>query len=419
MPDKTILVVGASIAGPMAAYWLAKTGAHVTVVERFPELRAGGQSIDIRTTGVSVMRKIPGMEDAVRSKFTLLEGISLVRDNGRPYGTLKATGNPDQQSLVSEYEILRGDLSKILFDMTKDSDKVKYIFDEQIASMRQAESGDGPITVEFINGSPTSTFDLVVACDGSTSRTRAMGLGCGLRDYVESTNSWAAFFSIDQDLAKGNKVGQGYNAPGGRFVALGSDPDGVNRAVLMCLRPHQDTVQSFREAMKQGEDALKGFVADHYQGVGWKTPEILKCMVGSKDFYANEIVQLKPPTLFKGRFVLVGDAGYAPGPTGTGTTLAMTGAYILAGEINKHKGNLQAGLEGYEKQMRPLIDDMQKTSPVIYTIIAPQTWWGIWIRNHVFAFITWCGIIDFAQRYLGSAFASSDKYTLPEYEWVA
>ncbi|KIV93971.1 hypothetical protein PV10_05139 [Exophiala mesophila] len=419
MPDTNILVVGASIAGPMTAYWLAKAGANVTVIERFPELRGGGQSIDIRTTGVAVMRKIPGMEEAVRRKFTQLEGISLVRDNGQPYGTLKATGNPDQQSLVSEYEILRGDLSKILFDMTKDSDKIKYIFNEQIASMQQAESGDGPITVNFLNGFPTSTYDLVVACDGSTSRTRAMGLGCGLRDYVESTNSWAAFFSIDQDLAQGSKVGQGYNATGGRFVALGSDPDGVNRAVFMCLRPHQDAVESFREAMKQGEDALKGFVARHYQEVGWKTPEIIKCMMDSKDFYANEIVQIKPPTLFKGRFVLVGDAGYAPGPTGTGTTLAMTGAYTLAGELNKHKGDLQAGLEGYEKQMRPLIDDMQKTSSVIYTIIAPQTAWGIWIRNHIFAFITWSRIIDVAQRYLGGAFASGDKYALPEYEWAA
>lgn len=117
MSQPCILVVGASIGGPMAAYWLAKTGAKVTVIERFPKLRTNGQGIDIRTTGVTIMRKIPGMENAVRAKTTQLEGMCILNAEGESYGTLKATGKPDQQSLVSEYEILRGDLSRILFDL--------------------------------------------------------------------------------------------------------------------------------------------------------------------------------------------------------------------------------------------------------------------------------------------------------------
>lgn len=136
MSQPMVLVVGASIAGPMAAYWLAKAGARVTVIERFPRLRTNGQGIDIRTTGVTVMRKIPGMEAAVRAKTTEMEGMSFVRDDGRPYGIIRATGNPDQQSLVSEYEIFRGDLAQVLFDLSKDNENVRYVFGEQIASMQ-------------------------------------------------------------------------------------------------------------------------------------------------------------------------------------------------------------------------------------------------------------------------------------------
>jgi len=110
------------------------------------------------------MRKMPGMEAAVRAKTTQMEGISFVRDNGRPYGTIKATGNPDQQSLVSEYEIFRGDLAQILFDLTNGNENIKYVFGEQVASM-QHENYDGPITIEFLNGLPTSEYDLVIACD--------------------------------------------------------------------------------------------------------------------------------------------------------------------------------------------------------------------------------------------------------------
>src|SRR6201995_4297867 len=105
MSQLRVLIVGASIAGPMAAYWMAKAGAKVTVIERFPELRTKGKGIDIRTTGVTVMRKIPGMEAAVRAKTTQLQGISFVNDAGQSYGTIRATGNPDQQSLGPEYEI--------------------------------------------------------------------------------------------------------------------------------------------------------------------------------------------------------------------------------------------------------------------------------------------------------------------------
>jgi 2-polyprenyl-6-methoxyphenol hydroxylase-like FAD-dependent oxidoreductase len=425
MSKLKVLVVGASIAGPTAAYWFAKAGAQVTIIERFPKLRTNGQSIDIRTAGVTVMRKMPRMEAAVRAKSTQMEGISFVRDDGRSYGTITATGNPDQQSLVSEYEIFRGDLAQILFDLTKDNENIKYVFGEQVASMQQNEKddgdGDGPLTVEFTNGLPTSQYDLVVACDGATSRTRAIGFGCSVRDHIRPTNCWAAYFSIEQDLLKGSKMGHSYSAPGGRWIAIGPDPSGVNRVALMGIHPrdNRDATLKFREAMKQGDDALKQFVAQNFQGVGWKTDEVIKDMMEAGDFYASEVVQVKTPTLYEGRFVLVGDAGCAPGFTGAGTTLAIAGAYVLAGEVGRHKGNLAAGLRGYEDIMRPIIDDLQKVPPLVPTIFAPQTAWGIWLRNNIFGFIAWTRILEFAQRFFAGAFASTDKYGLPDYEWVA
>ena len=87
MSQLRILIVGASIAGPTTAYWFAKAGAKVTVIERFSRLHEGGQNIDIRRAGVAVMRKMVGMEAAVQAKKLPLEGISIVRNDGRPYGT--------------------------------------------------------------------------------------------------------------------------------------------------------------------------------------------------------------------------------------------------------------------------------------------------------------------------------------------
>lgn len=414
-----VLVVGASIAGPTAAYWFAKAGAQVTVIERFPQLRTNGQNIDIRNTGVEVMRKMKGMVEAVQSKVSPLEGISFVRPNGKPYGTITATGNPDQQSLVSEYEIFRGDLAQILFDLTRDNERINYVFGEQVAAMQHSGQDDGPITVEFLNGFPTSDYDLVVACDGANSRTRALGFNCGVRDHIQPTNSWAAYFTTQHDILEKSKMGQAYSAIGGRFIAIGPDPSGGSKVTLMGMHPH-DTggmMKSFREAMKEGNDALKQLLAQTYEGAGWKCAVAMDGMMGADDFYASEIVQVKPPALYNGRFVLVGDAGYAPGPTGAGTSLAMTGAYVLAGEIAKHGGDLDAGLRGYETQMRPLITEFQKIPPLVQTILAPQTAWGIWLRNTIFSFVCWTRILDFAQKYFSASFAKCDKDRLQDYKW--
>lgn len=246
-----VLVVGASIAGPATAYWLAKAGARVTVIERFPGLRTGGQAVDIRTAGVSVMRKMTGMEAQVRAKSTQEEGVSFIRKDGRPYGTIRATGNADQQSLISEYEIFRGDLSGVLFNLTQKNDRIKYVFGEQIVSMKQTD--DGHVAVGFSNGFPNSQYDLVVACDGATSRTRALGLRCDVRDHVIPTNCWSAFFSIKDDLLEGSKIGAGYSARGGRSISIGTDPAGFSRIMIMGMNPRDknDTILPFREALSQ------------------------------------------------------------------------------------------------------------------------------------------------------------------------
>lgn len=118
------------------------------------------------------------------------------------------------------------------------------------------------------------------------------------------------------------------------------------------------------------------------------------------------MVLVKVPSLYKGRVVLTGDAGYAPGPTGTDTSLAMTGGYVLAGGIVKHAENLEAGLTGYEECMRPIIDDMQKIPPFVPGAAAPQTAWWIWLRNMIFAFIVWSNNLVYGQRFFGAAFAT-------------
>jgi 2-polyprenyl-6-methoxyphenol hydroxylase-like FAD-dependent oxidoreductase len=69
-------------------------------------------------------------------------------------------------------------------------------------------------------------------------------------------------------------------------------------------------------------------------------------------FYFDSITQLRMDTWSRGRVTLVGDAGYCPGPAvGGSTSLAVVGAYVLAGELARAGGDHERAFPAYERAM--------------------------------------------------------------------
>lgn len=422
-----VLIVGASVAGPMTAYWLARTGADITIIERFPALRTGGQNVDIRTCGVTVIRKMSKLEATLRNHLAPLQGMQLVDTGGTPLITIRGTGDAEQQSLISEYEVFRDDLARIIYDLNVDNPRIRHVFGEQIASLRQEKDS---VTVAFANGHlPETRYDLVVAADGATSRTRALGFDCCYRDHIIPLNAWAAYCTVPRDFLEGSKISEFSTSTPGRAMILAPDHQaGHNRAVLSGAYPRsaptEQVMRPFQEAVKAGDDSTKAYLSNFFQG--HKPDDILQVILSSDNLYASEAVQVKVPQLYKGRFVLVGDAGYAAGPTGTGTSLAITGAYLLAGEINNHPEDLALGLQRYAERMQPIVADMQQIPPGFPGIMTPQSAWGLSLRNAVIRTISvlmaTCAYtrIDVLFSWVAARFSSSfgkDKYNVPEYEW--
>lgn len=354
--------------------------------------------------------------------------MRIVDEHDQPYITIKGTGNAEQQSLVSEYEIFRDDLSRILHEFTMGNDRIRYVFGEQVASMRQEKDR---VFVEFAKGQlPPSTFDLVVAADGATSRTRAIAMECKVRDHFEPLNAWAAYCTVPRNLLRGGKMAHFSTSTPGRATIIAPDHRlGRNRVVLMSSHPRSaatdEVLRPFREAVKGGDGATKQFLAETFRGHP-RYEEILAAVRASDNLYASEAVQVKVPSLHKERFALIGDAGYAAGPVGTGTSLAITGAYILAGEINNHPDDLSAGLRSYEGKMRPIIQDMQQIPPGFPGIMTPQSPWALSLRNTVIQvvavlmavseFVPIASVFSWVAALFSSSF-STDKYKIPDYDW--
>lgn len=192
---------------------------------------------------------------------------------------------------MSDYEIFRGDLVEFLFDMRKDDENIRYAFGEQVTAITQNAQKIEPVIFEFANGLETSQYDLVVACDGVTSRTRAVGLACD----AKPVNCWAAYFSIKQNVLGDGKIGLAHSVVGGRFMSLGSDPSGVNRASMMAIYPRDDhdATEPFVARAQTGRRRAEGVYREALQRHWLGTDETINGMMESKDFYASEIVQVK------------------------------------------------------------------------------------------------------------------------------
>jgi 2-polyprenyl-6-methoxyphenol hydroxylase-like FAD-dependent oxidoreductase len=129
----------------------------------------------------------------------------------------------------------------------------------------------------------------------------------------------------------------------------------------------------------------KQLLTSVFAGEGWEVPRLLEKMHTAPDLYFDAVSQVRMDRWSHGRVVLLGDAGYSPALlTGQGTTLAMMGAYILAGELKVALGDHTLAFAQYEQAFRPVVSREQKKAGANARILVPTTPVGVWARTHLF-----------------------------------
>lgn len=230
MTHRSVLIAGAGIAGPALAHWLGRHGTQATLVERAPALREGGQTVDLRGAGRDVARRM-GLERTLQDHATHEEGVRFVDAANRTEAAF-ASGAFGGQGPIAELEILRADLSRILYEATHPH--AEYLFGDEITQL--SDTGK-KVDVSFRYG-PDRAFDLVVAADGARSRTRDLIFG-GTTD-IRAVGLTTAYFTIPRRPSDGTWA-RWHNATGGRTATLRPDNRGTTRASLSYLSPHEET----------------------------------------------------------------------------------------------------------------------------------------------------------------------------------
>jgi 2-polyprenyl-6-methoxyphenol hydroxylase-like FAD-dependent oxidoreductase len=395
--DKDILISGASIAGPAMAYWLRRYGFNPTVVERAPAPRPGGQAVDVRGAARDVVERM-GIMAEVRRACIDERGLAYVDDAGTRVATMPATLFKGE-GIVAEIEILRGDLAHILYEATRHD--TEYLFDDSVTGLVQDDKG---VTVTFERSAPR-TFGLVIGADGVHSRVRALAFGSNSdSEFIRPLGAYTAYFTAPHPLGADGWFLL-YNVPGGKAAAIRPGHPHSAQAMFNFLSPPLDYDRRDTEQQKK-------ILADTFAGVGWEVPQLLEAMWDSPDFYFAMIAQVHMGSWSRGRVALVGDAGYSPSPiTGLGTSLAMVGAYVLAGEIAVAAGDHRAAFASYEAKLRGYANQCQKLPPGALRGFLPRTRTAIRLRNQSMRMATarpWRGLV-------AKAFQKADAITLEDY----
>ncbi|OXR42991.1 FAD-dependent urate hydroxylase [Nocardia cerradoensis] len=344
MSGTTVLVAGASIAGPALAHWLVRRGAEVTVVERAPELRPGGQAVDARGVTKEVIRRM-GLDAAVRAARTETAGAYTVDADGAVLETFRADDDGGD-GYISEIEILRGDLSRVLYDDTRDD--VEYIFDDRIAELTQDTDG---VDVVFASGA-RRRFDLVIGADGLHSALRAMVFG-PREEFIRHLGRALAFYSVPNEFGIDRWLVDFQES--GRSAGLRPLPD-ATQAMAMFSFPAADLDVDYRDVAAQ-----KRLLRERMAGMGWLTARILEHLDDTPDFYLDQVAQVVMDRWSSGRVGLLGDAAFSSSPlSGQGTGLALVGAYLLAGELAAADWDPAVGFARYEALMRPYVEANQE-----------------------------------------------------------
>ena len=366
MVNRHILISGAGAAGQSVAYWLRRFGFEPTVIERAEGPRTGGFAIDLRGSAVQVADRM-GILEGLRDVRVRMREIAFVDHDGGLIAKMDGNFGAGEGE-AGDIELLREDLNNALQSAIPAD--TEYIYGESVTSLDQDADG---VWVTLKNGG-RRRFDLVIGADGQHSNIRSLAFGPE-REFAKPLGYYVGVFTIP-NILKLDRQWFHYNVPDRHVGVLQYGQDKHTRAMFIFASPPLE--------YDRGDiGAQKAIIESVFAGEsGWCVQALLRELQRADDLYFDDVTQIRMDRWHNGRSVVLGDAGYAPTLiTGQGTSLAVVGGYVLAGELKKAGGDYAVAFPRYEQVMRGYVEQNQAIALGADELRIPSSWEEIEGRN--------------------------------------
>lgn len=389
-----ILIAGMGIAGPTLAYWLARYGFDVTLVEKAPQLRMGGYIIDFWGAGYDIAERM-GILPQLEADGYHVQEVRLVNGAGHRVGgfSVDVFTRLTNGRFVS---LPRGDLAATIERALPAN--VEKIFGDHVVELRDEGAA---VQVRFEHAG-SRAYDLVIGADGLHSEIRRLAFGAQSQferylGYQVAAAELRGYPHRDELVyMMRTEVGQQV----GRFTMRG------DRTLVLFI-----FADPSGDAAAHDLAAQKAILTRRFEHSGWECKDILAAVQSVDSLYFDRVSQIHMPRWSKGRVALIGDAGFAVSLlAGQGSALAMIAAYVLAGELAAARGDHERAFAAYQQRLGDFIARKQDAALRFAGSFAPRSRLRLFVRNQMTKLLQ---IPFVAKLAIGRSFV--DRIELPDY----
>ena len=344
MRKRSIVIIGAGIAGLTLARFLERDGHSVTLIERAKDFSAQGHSIGFRGIGFQVMDLL-GLKDRIESTGRgYRASVSRTMRSGRQ---LRTTLYSDHAKTVGgNTTTQRGMLHRAL------AENLPPAIDLRFGLRPTAIAQDTAKASVTLSDGTTLSADVLVGADGANSEVRRIVMPeIAFRDFG------GVYVGMTVSVDHGQGVDDANSYWGrGRLAAL-FPVNAQSMAVVVYQTDDYGPVPDSDDPI-----AWRDYFAKAYADAAPPVRRVLGALKPGDDVFHDRIRQVPPDHAARGRIALVGDAGYCPTFfAGNGAAVAAVGAYCLARSLRNVDDDVEA-LKAYEARILPFAAGYQASA---------------------------------------------------------